>query len=248
MWGRLPGVTVAAGVLAIYLVLGLPMSGVLARRELHSRRCDPGLRQTIYRHAMRRLWLLAGLAIGLAGLAKLPLTTLGLRAPAMAEASPPGPLAGAVLLAATSTALLVLATGQVGTAGPVAQTLLPRTRDERRLFVVVAFTAGAAEELLFRGFLITYVTGALGWSVQGAAAASALAFGLSHLYQGHGTALAAGVIGYGFAETYVLTGSLLLPVAVHIALDLRLLRVRVEAGAENASEMQGGEQALEPVT
>jgi membrane protease YdiL (CAAX protease family) len=221
VWDRLPGVTAAAGVLAAYLVLGLPLSGLLARGELRRRLThERGLRLTVYRQAISRLWLLAGAAIGMVGLAKVPVSALGLRAPSQGLHGVPELVAGTVLPLASVTVLAMLA-GR----GPASGTtsLLPVTRRERRVYVGVAFTAGAVEELLFRGFLMLYLTGALGWSVQISAAASALAFGISHLYQGAGTAIAAGVIGYGFAEVYLLTGSLLVPVAVHVLLDLRVL-------------------------
>ena len=45
--------------------------------------------------------------------------------------------------------------------------LLPVTPDERRLYLAVAFTAGVGEELLFRGFLLLYLTGVLDWPWQG---------------------------------------------------------------------------------
>jgi membrane protease YdiL (CAAX protease family) len=101
--------------------------------------------------------------------------------------------------------------------------LLPANREERTLYAGVAVTAGIVEELLFRGFLMQYAVGVLGWSWQSAAFASAVAFGVSHLYQGPATAGTAALIGLGFAESYALTASLLVPVLLHIALDLRVL-------------------------
>ncbi|HEX4017845.1 MAG TPA: CPBP family intramembrane glutamic endopeptidase [Frankiaceae bacterium] len=248
MWGQLPGVTIVAGVLAGYLVIGLPLSGVLGRGELRRRlTLEPWLRSHAYRQAIGRLWLLAGLSIGITGLAKVPLTALGLRAPSM-PAGDPALLPGIVLLAAGAAILVVLAPGR-RFGGSSA--LLPSTSAERRLYAAVAVCAGVVEELLFRGFLIAYLTGAVGWSVQLAAVASALAFGISHLSQGALVALVAGIIGYGFAETYLLTGSLLVPVVVHLALDLRLLLIpsrQRRGSAALGSVVQEGESALEPVT
>lgn len=242
MGDRLPGLTAAAGVFAAYLVVGLPLSGLLARRELQRRLThERGLRLTVYRQTISRLWLLAGGTIGMAGLARVPLPALGLRAPSWGSAEMPQLAAVAVLMAATVTVLTVLAgRSPASHAGG----LLPVTGPERRLYVGVALSAGAVEELLFRGFLVLYLTEALGWSVPAAAAASALAFGISHLYQGLGTALAAGVIGYGFAEAYVLTGSLLLPVLVHVALDLRVLWTRASVTPASAPQKCSGESAL----
>ena len=242
VWDRPPVVTVVAGVFAAYLVLGVPLAGLPARRELELRLLGPGRRPAIYRQAISRLWLLAGIAIATAGLAKVSLSQLGLRAPGTEVGKGVGWLADGVLVIATATTLAVLAGGPP--AGRT-QSLLPRTRLERRRYLVLALTAGVVEELLYRGFLMLYVTGALGWSVQSAALVSALAFGISHLYQGTGTALVAGIIGYGFAEAYAVTGSLLLPVVVHIALDLRVLLPH--GRGQRASVVQQGERALETV-
>ena len=68
MGDRLPGLTAAAGVFAAYLVVGLPLSGLLARRELQRRLThEHGLRHTVYRQTISRLWLLAGGTIGWQG-------------------------------------------------------------------------------------------------------------------------------------------------------------------------------------
>jgi membrane protease YdiL (CAAX protease family) len=105
-------------------------------------------------------------------------------------------------------------------AGP----LLPVSGAERGLFAAVAVGAGIAEELAFRGFLLFYFATFLpGLGVLVAVLASSAAFGLGHLYQGvRGVALTA-AIGLFMAALYVLSGSLLAPMVVHAALDLRLL-------------------------
>ena len=105
-------------------------------------------------------------------------------------------------------------------AGP----LLPVSTAERRLFAAVAIGAGIAEELAFRGFLLFYFATFLpGLGTPVAVLASSGSFGLGHLYQGvRGVALTT-AIGLVMAAIYVLTGSLLVPMVVHAALDLRLL-------------------------
>ena len=78
-------------------------------------------------------------------------------------------------------------------------------------------TAGIVEEFLWRGILFWYL---LTWltPVQTAVVAT-VAFGLAHLYQGWikvGQIVLAGAV---FTGLYVLTGSLLLPIILHIAVD-----------------------------
>jgi membrane protease YdiL (CAAX protease family) len=105
-------------------------------------------------------------------------------------------------------------------AGP----LLPVSTAERWLFAVVAVGAGISEELAFRGFLLFYFAiflPGLGRSV--AVLASSAAFGLGHLYQGIRGVVLTAVVGLFLAMLYVLSGSLVVPMVVHAALDLRLL-------------------------
>jgi uncharacterized protein len=129
--------------------------------------------------------------------------------------------------------------------------LLPRTRRERHLFTVVGLTAGICEEWLYRGFFLAVVAALSGapptWALVlvaavafGLAVLAALAgglpmialvlvagaaFGLAHAYQGPVGMLTTGVLGGVLAALYLQTGSLLLPVLLHAAIDLRFLLV-----------------------
>ncbi len=150
----------------------------------------------------------------------MPLSSLGVRGPRLIVSGPTGFVTEAALLLVVSVAVFVLAGYRPAAA---IAGLLPATPQERTLYAGVAVTAGVVEELLFRGFLMQYAIGTLGWSWQSAALASAVAFGVSHLYQGPVTAGTAALIGLGFAESYALTASLLVPVLLHTALDLRVL-------------------------
>jgi membrane protease YdiL (CAAX protease family) len=58
---------------------------------------------------------------------------------------------------------------------------------------------------------------------------AALAFGWAHLYQGWTGVLATALLGGLFAWLYWATGSLLLPVLLHVLVDLRAMLVRVPA-------------------
>jgi membrane protease YdiL (CAAX protease family) len=104
--------------------------------------------------------------------------------------------------------------------------VLPRTAGERRLFTVVGVTAGVCEEWLYRGFFLAVVAAATGglplWLL---VACAAVAFGLAHAYQGPAGIVGTGVLGGGMAVMYLQTGSLLLPVVLHVLIDLRFLLV-----------------------
>jgi membrane protease YdiL (CAAX protease family) len=104
--------------------------------------------------------------------------------------------------------------------------LLPRTRLERRLFAVVGMTAGICEEWLYRGFFLAVVAAlAPGSSATVLVLVAAAGFGLAHAYQGLVGVLTTGLLGGVLAAVYLQTGSLLLPVLLHAAIDLRFLLV-----------------------
>jgi membrane protease YdiL (CAAX protease family) len=54
---------------------------------------------------------------------------------------------------------------------------------------------------------------------------AAAGFGLAHAYQGVAGVLTTGVLGGVLAAVYLQTGSLLLPVVLHVVIDLRFLLV-----------------------
>jgi membrane protease YdiL (CAAX protease family) len=94
------------------------------------------------------------------------------------------------------------------------------------LFTVVGVTAGVCEEWLYRGFFLAVVAALAGGLPTGVLVlVAALAFGLAHAYQGRAGVLTTGLLGGVMAALYLQTGSLLLPVLLHAAIDLRFLLV-----------------------
>lgn len=237
----------AAVVVAVYLVAGEPAAGhVLHRRFEGQLRTDPGARRSFYGRLLILEWGLALLAL------VVWLAAPGVDAAAVGLAWPrswPGPLP---MLLVVLVLVFVLASTRAMRGGalkeaalpvrprssPSAQgrhaeppghatlALLPRTAGERRLFTVVGLTAGICEEWLYRGFFLAVVTAIAGdlpsWVLVLIAAA---AFGLAHAYQGRAGIVLTGVLGGVMAALYLSTGSLLLPVLLHAAIDLRFLLV-----------------------
>lgn len=88
--------------------------------------------------------------------------------------------------------------------------LLPVTRQERKWFIVSAITAGICEELLYRGFLIRYLSiyfPGLGFLV--ISIISGIVYGLSRAYQGMKGVLQTSMMGFSYAIIYFLSGNLL---------------------------------------
>ncbi|MFE9245625.1 CPBP family intramembrane glutamic endopeptidase [Nocardiopsis sp. NPDC006938] len=98
--------------------------------------------------------------------------------------------------------------------------LLPRTGRERALAGGMAVTGGVFGELLYRGLFITLIA-SMDVPLWIAAVMSVVLFSLAHLYQGWWGLLSAGFSGTLFTVLYLGTGSLVVPIAVHVALNLR---------------------------
>jgi membrane protease YdiL (CAAX protease family) len=232
----------AAVVVAGYLVVGEPVVGQVLHRRFEGRlRTDPGARRSFYRRLLVLEWGLSLLVLAVwLGAPDVDAAAVGLRWPQ----SWPGPVTGAVVVLVL---LFVLAStralrgGALLEAAPRARpgegrhaespahatlALLPRTPAERRLFTVVGITAGVCEEWLYRGFFLAVVSGLAGGpSTWVLVVVAAVAFGLAHAYQGGVGIVTTGVLGGIMAALYLGTGSLLLPVLLHAAIDLRFLLV-----------------------
>ena len=96
--------------------------------------------------------------------------------------------------------------------------LLPHTDQELRWFAAVSITAGVCEELLYRGFLLWYLGQRL--EVVLAVVVASLIFGFGHVYQGPRGVLSTAIIGAFMSVLYLTSGSLLLPMLTHGAIDL----------------------------
>jgi membrane protease YdiL (CAAX protease family) len=102
---------------------------------------------------------------------------------------------------------------------PLMAQLLPRTSGEKGIFVFLSLSAGAGEEVAYRGFLIPALTLAIG-SVWGAAVLSSVVFGLLHAYQGWLGIVRTAVIGMVFAVAFIVTDCLWPAMAAHAILDI----------------------------
>jgi membrane protease YdiL (CAAX protease family) len=104
--------------------------------------------------------------------------------------------------------------------------LLPNSFPERRWFALISFGAGISEELIFRGFLLYYLSDHLPQlNTLEKILLISLSFGLAHIYQGRWQILSTGLLGLALAGLYWMTGSLLLPMLVHAAVDARILLI-----------------------
>lgn len=104
--------------------------------------------------------------------------------------------------------------------------------DERRpvsLFLpVVACAAVIGEEIAWRGYLLLFFCGVLGFHWATGLMLSAAAFGLNHYYFGMREIMAKSVLGLLWGGLLLATGSLLAPIASHLAFNALALGIRIE--------------------
>jgi len=128
--------------------------------------------------------------------------------------------------------------------------LLPDTREERRWFAAVCVTAGVCEEILARGFTFRYLDGiAMHLSLAVILLLASAIFGINHIYQGKLGMLKTGIAGLAFGGLFLLSGNLLLPILLHIAIDLQTVFVLRPARADAEMPIPGrseSEQHLDP--
>jgi len=86
-------------------------------------------------------------------------------------------------------------------------------------FSAVALTAGICEEILYRGWLVSFM-GCLVGSVWVGMILAAVLFGVGHAYQGRQGIAATGTLGILFGTIFVLVKSLVPGQAIHAAVDV----------------------------
>ena len=96
--------------------------------------------------------------------------------------------------------------------------MIPQNGNELARFYGLSITAGIVEEILWRGFLIWYLSQFM--PLWAAALLSTLGFGLAHAYQGLAQLPQITAVGAAFAVLYLLSGSIWLPIILHAAVDI----------------------------
>lgn len=212
--------------LVFVLLLLLPLQAVQGIRALDRQiLLDRGARLEFYRMAINGQWLLLLLVFAASWSHGSLLETLGLVFPGMSAEGLAITLAAVLLILSQSPVVPVvrerLARSRTALRSlyPL-RNLLPRSTAEKKRWIGLSITAGICEEVIFRGFLFFYFQEILGLSLYATTIVSSAIFGLSHYYQGLVNVLRVGFVGLLLAIVYGVSGSLAIPIALHIVLDL----------------------------
>ena len=205
----------------------------------------PAMRRRVYREAIAIQWSLVAVVVALwlwfgrewSGLGLIPHLTPGLI----------GTIVGAAIVIVMIWRQRAAALEDEETLARLRQrmrhleVMLPHAPDEMRGFSALSITAGICEELLFRGYLIWYFVHWLG--LIPAAIVSSVLFGVGHLYQGVRGMLVTALFGAFLAAIYLVTGSLLMPMILHAAMDLHSGSLMLSAWEREAAERARAEAA-----
>lgn len=225
----------AQALFAVILVVVMPLIGVRRARRLRRYTSGP-TRIAWYQLILWKLWAAAAMAVLLAYPTKLSVLPDRTHITAWLGAHQ-SVLLMAIAAAAT---FVIVGLGQgvrvmvdgarrkkLAQALRTMRFMLPVSAKERRYWVVLSLSAGICEELLFRGFLIHYLSGSLaGGPALGVLSAwllSSMLFGLAHIYQGVAGVIRATIAGLLLGLVAILTGQLILPILLHALFDVQML-------------------------
>ena len=203
---------IGAWVLGLLLVVALPW-----RALRNSSRGKPARSRT--RRYIETTGEIAALLLGLALVAFLygaGAADLGLAWPPL-RSGQVGLLIAALLIAGLVLATLFLRPKRSAREDE-AMSQLPQGRDETWAYLAFTPFAGFGWEILYRGFLLWWLTPLVGIVV--AVMISSLAYGLAHGWQSHAQGIGSILSAFLFTIGFALTGSLWWLIAIHTALPL----------------------------
>ena len=225
-------------VLALTLVLLLPVWDYYETRKLKE---NAALKLPYYRQAIAVLWILAAIAAWATNMRVFVVHRSAAGIPWLLGSPTTKVIAGILLTLFFAAALLPGIRGARSSKTRQAYVreyrralafFLPDTAKDIRWFSVLCVSAGICEEILFRGFLMPYLHRGpwlLSWTL--ALVVTSIGFGLNHLYQGPSGVFSTALAGLAFGIVFLLTGNLILPILLHIAVDLQVVLVLRPADA-----------------
>jgi len=235
-------------ILFVLVTVGLPLRALHGMRRLRAAVGSPaldGLRAALWRRALFTQWSLVAVLAALWLARGREWDWIGL-APRASWG-----LAGVLLGVGFITVLMLRQRAEVASQPDLAgrvrarlaavEPLMPHARTEWPAFAALAITAGACEEILFRGFVAWTLAHVLP-SYLLVCLVQSLLFGLGHAYQGPRGVLLTGAVGLFLSGVVWVTGSLWAAMLVHALMDLNAgdLAIRVYGTANAPSSRAAG--------
>jgi membrane protease YdiL (CAAX protease family) len=220
--------TILMHLLAAYAVLAGPLLGRMMYQRVRRQIAAgvPNAKVRLYRELVVEQIITTGVVLALWGFGRVPAARLGLVAPRSWGWSIALLLVVVGALIWSSLQLRPKAEKLRNRVQDSVGALIPDSHLERSWWAGVSVGAGISEELVFRGFLLYYLSVYLPHlNIAERVLLVSVSFGLAHIYQGWKGAIGTGVLGSILAGLYLLTGSLLLPVVIHAVVDARVLLI-----------------------
>ena len=205
-----------SGLFILFLVAGVPVLSLSTARDSRLHQMP---RRALYLSAAISQWALAAVGLLVFFLSSLSALSIGFRTlPPLTALLWAGGLV-ALSVAGIGLGLVLERRGWWPAEGELVHLLIPRTGSEKAWSVLLlAPTAALCEEFLYRGFLLAQLSQ---WLRSGtwAWAASSLAFGLAHVYQGWSGMIRAALLGAMLAYPVIHFGSLYPSMLAHGLID-----------------------------
>jgi membrane protease YdiL (CAAX protease family) len=208
----------------IFLAVGVPLAGRRRIRRLMEMPCTTKRdRLRLYLSTVLSQWFLVAVIFWRCRVHRFSIEQLGLALPYPRLAALVSVALAAVLITNQLLAIRQLKQRSDAPPGAMAQLawrIFPQDNGERLAFLVVVLTVAFCEEVIYRGFVQSVLTAsARGLALVGIIA-SAVLFGVAHLYQGRRGLLATGMLGILFSLVRSWTRTLLPVMVGHFAADL----------------------------
>ena len=209
----------------LVLIFGLVLpffSGIRGSEQLGNIYFDERTRRKFFISNSLLLWFLTAIVMGIWILFKRPFSLMGFRE--IEKGWIPWILTGIMVIAYAADIIysffspeeLRKTQEQWETSVP----FLPEHYRELPAYTFMCITAGVCEEILFRGFMVTYFINPLNngfpWM---AAIFPAILFSLAHFYQGYKSMLKIFFLSLLFALIFIFSKSLLIVIIVHFLID-----------------------------
>jgi uncharacterized protein len=122
--------------------------------------------------------------------------------------------------------------------------IMPTSWNDFKHFIFLAFAAGICEEIVFRGFLVNYISHLCAGSEYGyflALVLPAVIFSISHVYQGWFAVMKIFAISLLFGAIFIFSKSLLLVCIIHVLVDLISGAVMVKVFTDANKSINSGQ-------